>query len=57
MLIIDRADYKLNVEVKPCRDFIHVKMQRWLPELDWLTTDMFLNEEEFDILRQVLINH
>jgi hypothetical protein len=59
MFITDTPHYKLKVSISKSPvpampDCIHVTLQRWLPELDWIKTEMYLSGEEFDILKYII---
>ena len=54
MLITNRPDYKLRLTVVRQKEYVHVTLARWLPELDWIKTEMFLSAAEYDVLKLVI---
>ena len=54
-LITDRPDYKLAIAIDKQENYIHVTLARWMPEMEWMKTEMFLSEEEYLALCRVLV--
>jgi hypothetical protein len=54
-LITDNDQYKLGIEVKRTEHYIHVTLARWMPEMEWIKTDMFLSEAEYLLLCRTLV--
>ena len=54
-LITDNDQYKLGIEVNRTEHYIHVQVLRWLPEMEWMRTDMFLSEDEYLALCRALV--
>ena len=46
-IIVDRAEYKLATQVQRRGTDYHVRISRYIPEIDWRHTDYFLSADEY----------
>jgi hypothetical protein len=53
--LVNKADYKMHVVKRQYSDGEYeILIERWIPETGWTRTQLLMDQQQFDKLRQIL---